>query len=63
MARRIVQISYTGARFVFDDSWNDPDGRVQQLEYVLQPNSKVPEHLIPLRRNRLKFCLGLCMSG
>jgi hypothetical protein len=47
MARRIVQVSQTGERFVFDDGWNDSHGRVKHLEYVLQPNCRVPEHYHP----------------
>src|ERR1700733_2958359 len=58
MGRRIVQSSHTGEQFVFDDSWNDPGGRVQQLEYVLQPNSKVPEHHHPATSQSFEVLSG-----
>ena len=58
MGRRIVQSSHTGEQFVFDDSWNDPDGRVQQLEYVLQPNSKVGEHHHPATSQSFEVLSG-----
>ena len=58
MGRRIVQSSRTGEQFVFDDSWNDPDGRVRQLEYVLEPNSKVPEHRHPATSQSFEVLSG-----
>jgi quercetin dioxygenase-like cupin family protein len=58
MGRRIVQSSQTGEQFVFDDCWNDPDGRVRQLEYVLQPNSKVGEHHHPATSQSFEVLSG-----
>lgn len=58
MGRRIVQSSNTGEQFVFDDSWNDPDGRVRKLEYVLQPNSKVPAHRHPATSQSFEVLSG-----
>ena len=47
MARRTVQSDATGETFIFDDAWNEPDGRVRQLEYELAPNKPVPPHAHP----------------
>ena len=47
MARRTVESRVTGETFVFDDAWNEPDGRVRQLEYFLNPNKPVPLHFHP----------------
>ncbi len=58
MGRRIVQSPQTGEQFVFDDSWNDPDGRVRQLEYVLQPKSKVGEHHHPATSQSFEVLSG-----
>jgi quercetin dioxygenase-like cupin family protein len=58
MGRRIVQSSRTGEQFIFDDSWNDPDGRVRQMEYVLQPNSKVGEHRHPATSQSFEVLSG-----
>ncbi len=58
MARRIVQSSHTGEQFVFDDSWNDADGRVRQLEYVLQPNLKAREHYHPATSQSFEVLSG-----
>jgi quercetin dioxygenase-like cupin family protein len=58
MARRIVDVRQTGERFVFDDSWNDPNGRVRQMEYVLQPNSKVAEHHHPATSQSFEVLSG-----
>jgi Cupin domain len=58
MARRIVQGSQTGERFVFDDSWNDLHGRVMHLEYVLQPNCKVADHYHPATSQTFEVLSG-----
>jgi quercetin dioxygenase-like cupin family protein len=47
MARRTVESPVTGETFVFDDAWNEPDGRVRRLEYALAPNKPVPPHSHP----------------
>lgn len=47
MARRIVESPPTGETFVFDDDWNEADGRVRRIEYVLQPGKSVPAHYHP----------------
>jgi mannose-6-phosphate isomerase-like protein (cupin superfamily) len=47
MARRVVESEPTGETFVFDDDWNDPDGRVGRLEFTVAPRSRVPPHLHP----------------
>ena len=47
MARRIVESPPTGETFIFDDDWNEPDGRVRRIEYVLQPGRTVPAHFHP----------------
>ena len=47
MARRVVNSERTGETFVFDDDWNEPDGRVRQLEYTLAPKKRVPPHAHP----------------
>ena len=44
MARRTILSPATGETFVFDDDWNEPDGRVRQIQYELQPNKPVPAH-------------------
>jgi mannose-6-phosphate isomerase-like protein (cupin superfamily) len=58
MARRIVEISQTGERLVFEDSWNDSHGRVMHLEYVLQPNCKVAEHHHPATSQSFEVLSG-----
>jgi mannose-6-phosphate isomerase-like protein (cupin superfamily) len=58
MARRIVQSPQTGEQLVFDDSWNDPDGRVRQIEYVLEPNSKGREHHRPATSQSFEVLSG-----
>jgi quercetin dioxygenase-like cupin family protein len=58
MGRRVVQSSRTGETFVFDDDWNNPDGRVRQMEYVLQPNSKVGEHHHPATSQSFEVLSG-----
>ncbi len=58
MGRRIVHIPQTGEQFVFDDGWNEPDGRVRQMEYVLQPNSKVGEHHHPATSQSFEVLSG-----
>ncbi len=58
MARRTVQVSQTGERFVFDDRWNDSRGRVMQLEYMLQPNCKVAEHYHPATSQTFEVLSG-----
>lgn len=47
MARRSVESDATGETFVFDDDWNDPDGRVHQFEFTIAPRSRVPPHAHP----------------
>lgn len=47
MARRTVESAPTGETFVFDDAWNEPDGRVRRLEYVLLPKASAPPHFHP----------------
>jgi quercetin dioxygenase-like cupin family protein len=47
MARRTVVSAATGETFVFDDAWNEPDGRVRRLEYRIEPGKKVPLHCHP----------------
>jgi quercetin dioxygenase-like cupin family protein len=58
MGRRIVESSRTGEQFVFDDTWNEPDGRVRQMEYVLQPNSKVGDHRHPATSQSFEVLAG-----
>lgn len=47
MGRRTVVSEITGERFVFDDAWNEPDGRVRRIEYHLLPGNAVPAHRHP----------------
>ncbi len=47
MARRVVVSEPTGETFIFDDDWNEPDGRVRQIEYEAAPHSRVPAHAHP----------------
>lgn len=58
MARRVVEVLQTGERFVFDDSWNDPQDRVRHLEYVLQPKRKVGEHYHPATSQSFEVVSG-----
>ena len=45
MARRIVESVRTGETFIFDDDWNEPDGRVRQMEHELKGHQSVPRHV------------------
>jgi len=47
MSRRIVESSPTGETFVFDDDWNEADGRVRRLEYFVTSGKAVPLHFHP----------------
>jgi quercetin dioxygenase-like cupin family protein len=47
MSRRVVESVRTGETFIFDDDWNDAEGRVRQLEYELKGHRQVPRHFHP----------------
>src|ERR1700733_839316 len=47
MSRRVVENVRTGETFVFDDDWNDSEGRVRQLHYELKGRRRVPVHFHP----------------
>ena len=46
MSRRIVEsVRIRGDIFIFDDDWNEPDGRVRQMEHELKGHQRVPRHV------------------
>lgn len=53
----------TGETFIFDDEWNDPDGRVRQIEYELKGNRRVPPHFHPKTAQSFEVLSGiLCVQ-
>jgi quercetin dioxygenase-like cupin family protein len=59
MARRVVTSEPTGETFVFDDAWNEPDGRVRQIEYTLEPKRGVPLHAHPATAQSFEVVSGV----
>ncbi len=64
MARRTVTNELTGETFVFDDNWNEPDGRIRRMEFTLEPNNRVPTHAHPGTAQTFEVLSGvLCVRA
>jgi quercetin dioxygenase-like cupin family protein len=58
MARRVVRSEATGETYIFDDDWNEADGRVRQIEYMLGPGKSVPPHFHPATAQSFEVLAG-----
>lgn len=47
MARRVVVSEPTDETFIFDDDWNDAEGRVHRLDFSIGTTGRVPLHAHP----------------
>ena len=66
MSCRIVESAPTGETFIFDDEWNEADGRVRRIEYKLAPNKGVPLHFHPRTAQSFEVvsgCLHVKVNG
>jgi mannose-6-phosphate isomerase-like protein (cupin superfamily) len=59
MARRVVKSEPTDDTFVFDDDWNEPDGRVRRLEFTLGLKGRVPPHAHPATAESFEVTSGV----
>src|SRR5579863_10117774 len=59
MARRVVKSEPTNEIFVFDDDWNEPDGRVRRMEFTMGLKGRVPPHAHPATAETFEVVSGV----
>jgi len=59
MARRVVKSDPTDETFVFDDDWNEPDGRIHRMEFTIGLKGRVPRHVHPATAETFEVVSGV----